>query len=68
MFVPQGSILDHYFFILFINLIFIDKDSQLILFAADNSVTLAAKDKNTLLNILNNHIKKFKCWFDNNKL
>ena len=31
--------------ILFINDIFIDKDSQLILFADDPSVTLAAKDK-----------------------
>ena len=66
--VPQGSILGPLFFILFINDIFIDKDAQLILFADDTSLTLAAKDKNTLENKLNMYIKKLKCWFDNNKL
>ena len=61
--VPQGSILGHLFFLLYMNYICnVSQILELILFADDTSVFYSHQDLNFLINTLNNEIGKLSEW------
>lgn len=67
--VPQGSILDPLFFLLYINDInYVSKIVNLILFADDTNIFFSHKDPTHLINILNDEIEKLSEWLRANKL
>ena len=67
--VPQGSILGHLFFTLYINdLPKASKLTELLLFADDTSIFFLHSNPNYLENVLNNELLNIDVWLRCNKL